>query len=233
MQSIRNKCAEVLEHVLDYKADVVFLTETWMEADKNDITAMIKSRGYKLLHNRRVDRKKEVGGGVGIMIKSTLTCKQLSSKAFSSFEHTMVNIKLTNNTKLLLVAIYRLQFIPPADFLSEFSEFLEMLCVMEQDWMISGDLNLHLETNDHNVARLKDILETFNLTQFVQHPTHKLGHTLDCVLARQDSPHISHVESNNVSLSDHFMITFDVKADTKQCLSEISVLLTQKSLQMR
>ena len=150
------------------------------------------------------------------MIRSTLTSKQLGGKAFSSFEHTMVNIKLTNNTKLVLVAIYRLQYVPPGDFLSEFSELLEMLSVLEHDWIISGDLNLHLETNDYNVSRLKDIFETFNLTQYVHHPTHKLGHTLDCVLARHDSPGISHVECNNVSLSDHFMITFDVKADVQQ-----------------
>lgn len=216
VQSIRNKCAEVIEHVLDYKADVVFLCETWMEAEKNDITAMIKSRGYKLLHNRRVDREKEVGGGVGIMMKSTLTCKQLGGKAFSSFEHTMVNIKLTNNTKLVLVAIYRLQYIPPADFLSEFSELLEMLIVMEEDWVIAGDLNFHLETNDYNVTRLKDIFKTFNLTQYVQHPTHKLGHTLDCVLAPKEAPGIENVECNDVSLSDHFMITFNVSAMVQQ-----------------
>ena len=216
VQSIRNKCAEVIEHVLDYKADVVFLAETWMEAEKNDITAVIKSRGYKLLHNRRVNRKKEVGGGVGIMIKSTLTSKQLGGKAFSSFEHTMINIKLTNNTKLVLVAIYRLQYLPPADFLSEFSELLEMLIVMEEDWIIAGDLNFHLETNDYNVARLKDIFKTFNLTQYVQHPTHKLGHTLDCVLAPEEAPGINNVECHDVSLSDHFMITFDVNAMVQQ-----------------
>ena len=38
VQSIRNKCAEVLEHIVDYDADVVYVTETWMEAEKNDIT---------------------------------------------------------------------------------------------------------------------------------------------------------------------------------------------------
>ena len=47
VQSIRNKCAEVLEHVVDKDADVVFLSETWMEAEKNDITAMVKEKGYK------------------------------------------------------------------------------------------------------------------------------------------------------------------------------------------
>ena len=69
VQSIRNKCAEVMEHIIDHNAGAVFLTETWMEADKNDITAMVKSYGYTLLHNRRRGREKEIGGGVGVMIK--------------------------------------------------------------------------------------------------------------------------------------------------------------------
>ena len=73
LQSVRNKCSEVMEHVLDVDASIAFLTETWMEADKNDVTAVIKSYGYKLLHNRRLNREKETGGGVGVMVKSTMT----------------------------------------------------------------------------------------------------------------------------------------------------------------
>ena len=72
VQSIRNKCAEVLEHVIDQKASVVFLTETWMESDKNDITAVIRSYGYTLRHNRRRGREKETGGGVGVLVKSSM-----------------------------------------------------------------------------------------------------------------------------------------------------------------
>ena len=216
VQSIRNKCAELFEHITDYDADVVFLSETWMEADKNDITAKIKSRGYKLLHNRRVGREKIDGGGVGIAVRCTLIAKQqLGVKAFSSFEHTIVNIKLTNNTKLVLIAFYRLQFVSPTVFLKEFNEFLEMLSVMEENWIISGDVNFHLETSDFNLVRLKDILETFNLVHYVHHP--KLGHMLDCVIARHDAPCIDNIEATNVSLSDHFMITFDVKVDVVQC----------------
>ena len=102
------ECSQLLEHIIDYDADVVFLLETWMEADKNDIGAMANSRGYELLHNRRRDRENEVGGGVGVLVKTSITHKQLNSKSVSSFEHTMLEIKLTNNTKLVLITIYRL-----------------------------------------------------------------------------------------------------------------------------
>ena len=73
MQSIRNKCGEVMEHLSDYEADIVFVSETWMEADSNDITAAIKASGYTLIHDRRRDREKELGGDVGVIIRSTMT----------------------------------------------------------------------------------------------------------------------------------------------------------------
>ena len=215
VQSIKNKCAEVLQHISDYNADIVFLSETWMETEKNDVTAMIKESGFKMLHNRRLNREKLTGGGVGIIVKSSFNSKQINCKPFSSFEHTIVRVKLMKNNTLLLVAIYRLLFIPTKIFLKEFTEFLEMLSVMNENWIISGDINFHLETNEPIVTALKDIFKAFNLTQYVKLPTHKLGHTLDMVLGR-DTSNVHNLESNNVQLSDHFMITFDVKAEAEQ-----------------
>ena len=211
VQSIRNKCDQVLEHTIDYNADVVFLSETWMEADKNDITALIKERGYKLLHDRRTNREKEGGGGVGIMVKSCMVHKHLSCKPFSSFEHTMVEVKLTNSTKLVLITIYRLLFVPPHKFLDEFSDFLEMLSVMKENFVMAGDINLHLENDDSHVNSLNETFEMFNLQQYVDFPTHNLGHTLDLVVARGDGPCIRNVKPNNVHLSDHFMVTFEIE----------------------
>ena len=61
VQSIRNKCGEVMEHVIDNDADFVFLTETWMESDKNDITANIKEgTGYCTIEGRIGKKKQEV-----------------------------------------------------------------------------------------------------------------------------------------------------------------------------
>ena len=216
VQSIRNKCPKVLEHIIDQDADVVFLSETWMEADNNDITALIKDSGYKLLHNRRKDRDKEVGGGVGVMVKSSTICKQQNCKSFSSFEHTMVKIKLTNNTHMILITIYRLLYVAPNIFLDEFTEMLEILSVMHENFVLSGDINFHLETDENYVSGLKDIFTMFNLVQYVNVPTHKHGHTLDLILAQNDGPKISSVKCTNVELSDHFMLTFQVEASVSE-----------------
>ena len=98
VQSLQNKCAEVMVHIKDYNADVVFLSETWMRSEKDDITAMIKPYGYTLVHNRRRNRDKVLGGGVGVMFKTGMSYKQISCKPFSSFEHTIVKVQLMKNT---------------------------------------------------------------------------------------------------------------------------------------
>ena len=99
--SLNNKLPDLMEHILDRDSDVVFLTETWLKDDKNAITAEIKTYGYRLLHNRRKDREKERGGGVGILVRSTLVAKQLSVKHFQSFEHTVVKMPLAKKNTLL------------------------------------------------------------------------------------------------------------------------------------
>ena len=55
-----------MEHIMDRKSDIVFLTETWLQSDNNSITPEIKTYGYRLLHDRRKEREKDRGGGVGI-----------------------------------------------------------------------------------------------------------------------------------------------------------------------
>ena len=70
-----------MEHIVDRKSDIVFLTETWFQSDRNFITAEIKTNGYKTLHDRRKDKAKETGRGVDIMMKagsvSVICCKKL------------------------------------------------------------------------------------------------------------------------------------------------------------
>ena len=55
------------------EADVIFLTDTWMQFDNGDVTATV---------NRRRNRKKSTGGGVGFMVKSSLIVRHVTVKHF-------------------------------------------------------------------------------------------------------------------------------------------------------
>ena len=69
-RSLCNKYREIMEHIVDFGADIIFLTETWLKADKSKITADIKDYGYELKHSVRQDSSKSKGGGVGLLHKS-------------------------------------------------------------------------------------------------------------------------------------------------------------------
>ena len=81
-----------MEHLQDHDPSIVFLTETWLKTDVSDVTAMLKTYGYKLVHNRRKNRDKETGGGVGVLLRTSMKHKHMNTKSFTSFELTMVKV---------------------------------------------------------------------------------------------------------------------------------------------
>ena len=125
-----HKTDVIMEHVLDRNSDIVFITETWLTSDNNHVTALVKSYHYELFHARRKNRKKETGGGVGVLVKRNIKCKQLKMKVFSSFEHCMTKVFLNNRKSVTLVCIYRLHFVSVVTFLDEVTELFEILMLV-------------------------------------------------------------------------------------------------------
>ena len=177
VHSLNYKLTNVMEHILDRQSDLVFLTETWLQSEKNAITAEIQTYGYKLLHNVRKDRDKDLGGGVGIMVKSTLITKQLSVIHYTSFEHSIVKVPLVTKETLYLISLYRLQEISIATFMDEFSELLDQYVISNDLCVIAGDFNIHMETQTANAKQLKKLLDLYGLQQHIKDPTHIKGHT--------------------------------------------------------
>ena len=214
VRSLNEKLTNIMEHILDRQSDVVFLTETWLQSEKNSITAEIKTYGYQLLHNVRKNREKDRGGGVGIMVKSTLLCKQLSVTHYTSFEHSIVRVPLESKATLYLITLYRLQEIPIATFMDEFSELLDQYVIYHDLCVIAGDFNIHVETQTANAKQLRELLDLYNLKQHVKDPTHIKGHTLDLVITPTKDGFLENIEISQLDLSDHFLIDFKLAAES-------------------
>ena len=122
--SMVHKTERIMEHIIDCNSDVVFFTETRLPSDYNHVTALVKNYDYKLLHNRRKDRFKDTGGGLGILVKLNMKYKQIKWKTYTSFELCVVKIVLTNKKSLTLLCIYRLLFVSVVVFLKEVVGFL-------------------------------------------------------------------------------------------------------------
>ena len=200
-----------MEQLIDNQPDVIFLTETWLTSEKNHITAQIKEYGYLPLHKIRKNREKDRGGGIGILVESNISGKQLVSKDYHSFEHNVVKIALNNNNKMTLITVYRLQFVPVAEFIEEFEELLEKYTMHSEDFVIAGDVNLHMETDESPAKKFDEMLERCDLTQNVKGPTHVKGHTIDVVISPNRESYINDIYLRRLDLSHHFLIEFDVK----------------------
>ena len=61
VHSLNNKCDDVMGHIMDKKADIVFLTETWQKSSHNNVTATIKRYGYTPYHKIREHGEKSRG----------------------------------------------------------------------------------------------------------------------------------------------------------------------------
>ena len=211
VHSMINKTPAIMEHIQDHNPSIVFLTETWLKSDVSDVTALVKTYGYRLVHNRRKNREKETGGGVGVLLKTGMKYKHMSRKSYSSFELTVVKVFQNRGKSLLLVCIYRLLFVSAATFLDEISNLFEWLATSSEIVLIAGDINLHMEENELYSQQFRDMLSSFNLIQHVDFPTHRDGHTLDIVASFEDDISLSSFTANQNDVSDHSLVTFDMQ----------------------
>ena len=213
-----NKTPQIMEHLLDRNPSFTFISETWLKMIKNDVTALVKDYDYVLVHNIRKDRQKEVGGGVGILLKTNIKYKRINQRQFSSFEHIVVKVFLADNSSLLLISIYRVLFVSVTVFLEEIVKLFEMLVTIKDNVILAGDINIHMEEDSLYPNKVKDILDMFNFTQHIDFPTHIQGHTLDIIATSGDNLIISNINSNEYDVSHHALIDFEVsvKLEVKQ-----------------
>ena len=73
--------------------------------------------------------------------------------------------------------------------------------------MIIGDFIFHLETTCSNLRTFHSLIESFDLNQNINFPTHIHGHTLDLVLTKSNNDNISNVHTTD-AFSHLFSISF-------------------------
>ena len=98
-----------------------------------------------------------IGGGLGFLVKDVLCADLVSLSSFTSFEALAVGVK-SHGSKLAIYNIYR----PPdssayakpfSTFMSEFCSFLSSVATSPDEFLITGDFNLHIRWKICNVWR--------------------------------------------------------------------------------
>ena len=209
-QSSRNKAFEINDLILEYNADLVFVTETWFKPGDEAIINDLVPNGFKILSVPRLTK----GGGTAIVYKSCLSVTPTTTKNdFTSFEHCAINVK-SSTCSALFVCVYR----PPPSktnglttnqFIDEFSNYLEALSNEKNVFML-GDFNLHYEKlTDPAVKSFKTLIDEHNFSQLVTEPTRK-KHILDLLLIRGNLKTVSDIEVVDKCLSDHCIVSCDI-----------------------
>ena len=126
------------------------------------------------------------GGGVALVFRAAFHYRKLDFDLNPrTFEFLAVMLTL-GGVRTLVVTIYRPDGRNNA-FYGEFESLLEMIAVFNCNFIILGDVNIHLDvTTDPATKKFSSIVDSFGLRQMVETATHRAGHTLDIVLVGSD-----------------------------------------------
>lgn len=187
---------------------MLLLTETWAHVDENVAFSELLPPHCSYYSSPRTTG---TGGGLAVIFKSAHHCRLITPPAsYSSFEIQTIEINSTTSP-LLCAVIYR----PPKynkNFINEFSEFLSMISLKYDTYILCGDYNIHSSCCPTKplAKEFNDILDCFNLTQSVTGPTHNKGHTLDLILSHGLPIPPTKLSFLSSTISDHVPILFTV-----------------------
>jgi len=134
-----------------------------------------------------------------------MKCSRVSLPPYHTFEPICVQLT-TSGGPIVLLNIYRPGSVrPSASFFDELSSVLEVLVTFSCSVLVAGDINIHVEdTADVDARRLHELLTSFDITQHVNSPTHRLGGTLDLVMTFTDYQLTEHCVDSPGIISDHY-----------------------------
>ena len=219
---MNNKTIFLHDHILTHGYDIFGICETWFCSDTADthINALLPP-GYSIHHvNRHNDER---GGGVALVYKDSIPIKLCKHVFLTQFEYMKCSVEL-NKKNIDIFVVYR----PPPSptngltvsaFITEWSDFLPQHTLSKSDIVLLGDINFHLENSTQSNSRsFIQTLESNNLKQHTQGPTHYSGHTLDVVITRETSTLIRDVTVTDIGLCNddgnllngHYAIIFTI-----------------------
>ena len=146
------------------------------------------------------------GGGLGFFVKDGLDASVVSTKTCSTFENFLIKISL-NKESFYFLSIYRPPSSSTSTFFEHFQSLLEDIHLTTENLAIISDFNLHLETTCSNSKTFHSLINSSDLIQKVNFPTHIHGHTLDQVLTKSNNDNISNVHTTD-AFSDHLSVSF-------------------------
>jgi hypothetical protein len=213
-RSLNKRTNVISHHLITQNIGLLAVTETWLNSDSDDGDLLnVCPAGYSAVHSSKLTKR---GGGLALFHRDSIRAEVVATRFFrNSFEHMVVLLRL-NSICIRLVIVYR----PPSQltkcsegqFLSDFSDFLQLIVVSGGKLLIVGDFNIHSDVGANPTAiKFQSILHLSGLSQHVHGPTHLDGHSLELVISRKADNVVTDC-SVSYLICDHFAVHTFVKA---------------------
>ena len=219
------KLSNILQIFEDNDIKVACISETWFDSKTGKFTMAIQEAGYEIIHAFREDKR---GGGAALIYRNNLHCKpgEESSTKYLSFEYSFVTLVTGNKSKVMLVCLYRKQEVAFSIFSEDLEELMDRIFDQCDSIIVTGDFNVWADVqNNTDTLSLINLMNSYGLTQIIDEPTHREGHTLDHVYVNLYQQELSFkVENNLYGIStDHQPIILEIPLLERQAEKEQTI----------
>ena len=165
IRSINNKYPAIAKFIFDNDTDLFALSETWIRPNITSANLSgITQQGYNFYQQPCEVRR---GGGLGFFVKNGLDSSVVPTKTCTF----LIKISL-HKESFYFLNIYR----PPSSSIStlfeQFQSLLEDIHHNTENLVIIDDFNFHIESTSSNSKAFNSLIDSFDLTQKVNFPTH-------------------------------------------------------------
>ncbi|XP_053148482.1 uncharacterized protein LOC128343440 [Hemicordylus capensis] len=210
-KSVNAKTSLIHNLIVDERADLVCVTETWVDELGGVGLSQLCPPGFLSVQQPRLASQ---GGGVAVIYRETLPISRCLVRQSQNFECLSLRVGLPDRLGILLV--YR----PPLCISVSLPELVGVVLEValgSPKFIVLGDFNGHTEAPLVGLAQ--DFMATMGLSQLVLGPTYMAGHTLDMVLADQgiNDLEVEEFEITPLSWKDHHLVGFSLTALSALC----------------
>ena len=221
-----NKISEIKYEIAQSHLDLLALTETWIRDDDTLTETQICPPGYKAVSIPQLGR---TGGGIALIYWDNLQVKRDTTYSFQTMDCTNFNL-LLHSKPLHVTIIYRPLGSNINTFASELMDVIEANINNKGTPIIIGDLNIHMNNPDSaDTNTFLDILDSLDLTNRIQFPTHKSQNTIDLVISPRQSSIINSVSQGHLIL-DHYFVNFQIQYTTTKPITKMIMFRKLKSI---
>ena len=207
---MRDKAPALSDLVISKGIDLLGIAETWLTTkETSPDLAEMNPQGLSCFHEPRAQRR---GGGLGLFMSSAHKYSAISLPTQTSLKAIYGKLECGQSC-LIILNIYR----PPGPtitFFSDLQDILSYISTLPHDLARMWDFNLRIDSSSSDAGQLFGILESFDLHQYVDFPTHVHDHYLDLMICSSGCNVLS--VSTSDMISDHSFVVADLQIPSNQ-----------------